>query len=242
MKMIEAVFFDLYGTLIRIHTDEENLDRVWKPLSYLYGYYGASYTPEALREAYRGQVEKQEALARAASGKQCVEVRFDLVFQALFAEKGVKSVSNETLRQVGMMLRACSTDESELYPGALELLDALRGAGKRVFLLSNAQRLFTEPEMKRLELWKRFDKIFISSDRGIKKPDPDYFRLAIQAAGVGPERCLMVGNSPSDDIAPARSLGIHTCFLNTDDLTVRPDCDLYCTGADYAALLRELLL
>ena len=37
MKMIEAAFFDLYGTLIRIHTDEENLGRVWKPLSYLYG-------------------------------------------------------------------------------------------------------------------------------------------------------------------------------------------------------------
>ena len=130
MKMIDAVFFDLYGTLIRIHTDEENLDCVWKPLSYLYGYYGASYTPQTLREAYRRQIEKQEAVAREASGKQCVEVQFELVFQALFTEKGVGKVSNETLRQVGMMLRACSTDESELYPGALELLDALRGAGK----------------------------------------------------------------------------------------------------------------
>ncbi len=79
MKMIEAAFFDLYGTLIRIHTDEENLGRVWKPLSYLYGYYGASYTPEALREAYRGQIEKQEAIVpgptmRRSCGNFCCEV------------------------------------------------------------------------------------------------------------------------------------------------------------------------
>ena len=38
MKDMEAVFFDLYGTLIRIHTDEEDLTRVWRPLCYLYGY------------------------------------------------------------------------------------------------------------------------------------------------------------------------------------------------------------
>ena len=40
--------------------------------------------------------------------------------------------------------------------------------------------------------------------------------------------------------APARALGIRTCFLNTDGVTP-PPCDLYCDGADYARLLREVL-
>ena len=239
MQNMETVFFDLYGTLIRIHTDEEDLTRVWKPLCYLFGYYGAAYTPQTLRTAYRREITRQENAVRAATGKTLVEVRLEGVFGALFAQKGA-TVPPGTLAEVGRMLRACSTDVSELYPGAIGLLDALRGAGKRVFLLSNAQRLFTEPEMRRLGLWERFDKVFISSDHGIKKPDPDYFRLALQAAGVPPRNCLMVGNSPVDDMAPARALGIRTCFLNTDGVTP-PPCDVYCDGADYARLLREVL-
>ena len=139
------------------------------------------------------------------------------------------------------MLRACSTDVSELYPGAVEMLKTFRAAGKRVFLLSNAQRLFTEPEMKRLGLWKCFDKIFISSDWGVKKPDPAYFQLALDAAGTPPERCLMTGNSPQDDMEPARRLGLRTCFLDTDQVKDRPACDLYCDGADYATLLHAVL-
>ena len=205
MKDMEVVFFDLYGTLIRIHTDEEDLTRVWRPLCYLYGYYGASYTPGTLRAAYRREISRQEAAAQAATGKRLVEIRLEQVFGALFAQKEVASVPPSVLAEVGRMFRACSTDVSKLYPGAGSLLDALRGAGKRVFLLSNAQRLFTEPEMRRL-----------------------------------PRNCLMVGNSPEDDMAPARALGIRTCFLNTDGVTP-PPCDLYCDGADYARLLREVL-
>ena len=242
MQTVETLFFDLYGTLIRIHTDEEDLDRVWKPLCYLYGYYGAAYTPETLREEYRRQIRQREAEARNSSGYRWPEIQLDGVFAALFARKGMEPVSQETLRQVGMMLRACSTGESELYPGALELLDTLRSGGKQVFLLSNAQRLFTEPEMKRLDLWGRFDRIFISSDWGVKKPDPAYFQLALRAAGTLPERCLMVGNSPHDDIRPARELGIRTCFLDTDRVAARPACDLYYPGAHYAAFLREILV
>lgn len=241
MQAVDTLFFDLYGTLIRIHTDEEDLARVWKPLCYLYGYYGAAYTPEALRAEYRRQIRQREAEVRDSARYQWPEIQLDGVFAALFAQKGVGPVSQETLRQVGMMLRACSTDVSELYPGALELLDTLRSGGKKVFLLSNAQRLFTEPEMKRLGLWGRFDHVFISSDCGVKKPDPAYFQLALRAAGTPPERCLMVGNSPHDDIDPARRLGIRTCFLDTDGVAERPVCDLYYPGAHYAALLREVL-
>lgn len=241
MQNIDTLFFDLYGTLIRIYTDEEDLDRVWKPLCYLYGYHGAAYTPESLREAYRQEITRREANAKETGPYQLPEIQLEGVFGALFAQKGVKRVSRQTLAQVGMMLRACSTDVSELYPGAVEMLKTFRAAGKRVFLLSNAQRLFTEPEMKRLGLWKCFDKIFISSDWGVKKPDPAYFQLALDAAGTPPERCLMTGNSPQDDMEPARRLGLRTCFLDTDQVKDRPVCDLYCDGADYATLLHAVL-
>ena len=188
MKEMEVVFFDLYGTLIRIHTDEEDLTRVWRPLCYLYGYYGASYTPGTLRAAYRREISRQEAAAQAATGKRLVEIRLEQVFGALFAQKEVASVPPSVLAEVGRMFRACSTDVSKLYPGAGSLLDALRGAGKRVFLLSNAQRLFTEPEMRRLRLWDRFDKNFYLFGSRCQKAGPGLFPSgAASGGGAAPE-------------------------------------------------------
>ena len=242
METIRAVVFDLYGTLIRIHTDEENLERVLKPMTFYYGYHGAKYDgPDQLRRAYRAEVRRRQHAADVRFGPGCGEVALEQVQEALFRKKGAPWVTGEMVRGAGTLLRACSTDQAELYPGVHQMLDTLRGAGKKVFLLSNAQRLFTWPEMTMLELCSRFDRIFLSSDWGIKKPSPDYFGLVLQECGCPPDQVMMVGNSIHDDIAPARALGMHTCFLNTDGLNETPECDLVCEGADYEKLLQTLL-
>ena len=44
----ENYIFDLYGTLVDIHTDEEKTE-LWEKLAQFYGYYGAVYTAEASR-------------------------------------------------------------------------------------------------------------------------------------------------------------------------------------------------
>lgn len=242
METIRAVVFDLYGTLIRIHTEEENLERVWKPLAYYYCYHGAVYdSPAQLFRAYRAQVRRRQRMADERFGSGCGEVALEQVLEALFRKKGARCVTGEMVRGAGMLLRACSTHQAELYPGAPQLLDGLRGAGKKVFLLSNAQRLFTWPEMNMLGLCGRFDLIFLSSDWGVKKPSPDYFALVLQECGCPPRQVMMVGNSIRDDIVPARTLGMRTCFLNTDGLPERPDCDLICQGADYETLWQTIL-
>lgn len=240
MKEIQAVIFDLYGTLIRIRTDEDDTEQVWKPLAFYFGYHGAHWSPEQLRKAYAQEVDwrQREADCRAAGGYG--EVQLEQVLEALL-RKGGGEVSAQAVEGAGMLLRACSTRRAELYPGARELLDALRGAGKKVYLLSNAQRLFTAPEMRMLDLWGRFDRVFLSSDWGIKKPGADYFALALRECGCAPDRVLMVGNSITDDILPARKLGLRTCFLNTDGVPQHPDCDLACDFADYDTLRKQLL-
>ena len=242
METIRAVVFDLYGTLIRIHTDEEDLERVWKPMTFYYGYHGAKYSsPDQLCRAYRAEVRRYQRAADARFGPGCGEVSLEQVLEALFRKKGAPWVTGEMVRGAGMLLQACSTDQAELYPGAQQLLDTLRGAVKKVFLLSNAQRLFTWPEMTMLELCGRFDRIFLSSDWGVKKPSPDYFNLVLQECCCSPAQVMMVGNSIHDDVEPARALGMRTCFLNTDGLNEAPECDLVCEGADYEKLLQTIL-
>ena len=40
--------FDLYGTLVDIHT-EEDFPNLWEKLALFFGYYGAVYEPEELQ-------------------------------------------------------------------------------------------------------------------------------------------------------------------------------------------------
>ena len=48
---MKTYIFDLYGTLIDIHTELHN-HKVWKALSDMYACYSAIYTPEQFEQAY----------------------------------------------------------------------------------------------------------------------------------------------------------------------------------------------
>ncbi len=238
MREIKAVIFDLYGTLISVHTDEDSLARLWKPLSFFYAFHGARYAPKELRAAYRSAVAEEEA--RLSAGGKLAEICIETVFARLYRERGAEPT--ETLvRDTASMFRACSMCRIEPYPGARELLKELRAAGKRVCLLSNAQRAFTQAEIEMFGLDECFDELLLSSDWEVRKPDHAYFACLLSRLPFSADEIIMVGNSAHDDIRPARELGLHACFLNTDGDPSRPDCDLVCDGADYAALKKWLL-
>lgn len=60
MKAYDNYIFDLYGTLVDIHT-EENDPLVWKKLALFYGYYDANYAPEELKERYAAIIAGEES-------------------------------------------------------------------------------------------------------------------------------------------------------------------------------------
>ena len=72
---------------------------------------------------------------------------------------------------------------------------------------------FTRPELRRLGLDGLFDKIFLSSDFGIKKPDLRFFGAALK--DLDPQRTVMVGNDMTCDIEPAKKLGLSTVYVRS---------------------------
>lgn len=58
-----------------------------------------------------------------------------------------------------------------------------------------------------------FDKIIESAVVGVRKPDPRIFVLGVEALRLAPEEVLVVGDSYSKDILPARSIGCRTAWL-----------------------------
>ena len=62
------------------------------------------------------------------------------------------------------------------------MLASLKKMDKKVYLLSNAQRIFTAYEMNVLGITKYFDDILISSDYHTKNPDQTFLSYIVGAA------------------------------------------------------------
>lgn len=228
MKLYQDYIFDLYGTLVDIRTDEEQ--RVlWNKMSLFFGYYGAVYAPEELRKMYRKLVTDKEK-AQKAEKERCMqivqkeqihyaheaypEIPIEEVFEKLYEKKGIRA-SKELVLHTAQMFRVFSTHHVRLYAGAKELLSEIRRNGRGVYLLSNAQRVFTEYELRYLGIYDSFDGILISSDHGIRKPDVEFFRLLFEKYRLDPEKSLMIGNDLDNDIAGAKRAGMDTFYIHS---------------------------
>ena len=208
--------FDLYGTLVDIHTDEDR-PAAWAALARFYSYYGARYTPQQLRAAYHRLVETREAglsALRQDSHEAHPEIELGGVFLELFRRRGADADEALALH-AGQFFRAMSTDWLRLYDGTLEMLRTLRRRGGRLFLLSNAQAIFTAYEMRALGLAGAFDGVYLSSNYGCKKPDRRFFDILLAKDGLDPARSIMVGNDGACDIAGAKAAGLAACYVRT---------------------------
>ena len=211
MKNYDAYIFDLYGTLIDIHTDEYAL-AFWRKIRELFHMYGAEYDTRELRNAYFETIRKQEK-QRAQEG-HLIEIEISEVFQEMFKKKGIVP-DEKRIKEIAWQFRQSSTSHLRLYVGAKELLETLRFHGRKIYLLSNAQCLFTVPELKETGLYELFDDIVISSDVGYRKPDILIFKYLLKKQHLDPENCLMIGNDLLADAAGATEAGMDSYYIRS---------------------------
>lgn len=216
--------FDLYGTLVDIHTDESRAS-VWKKIAVYFSAQGAAYTGKELKERYGALIrEEEKKLHRKLKKKypditvQEVEIDLDRVFVKLFKEKGVKA-NKQLIKDSMVAFRAITMEKLKLFPGTVELLSGLKAAGKKVYLLSNAQTSFTYPEMKALGITEYFDDIFFSSNLELKKPSGLFYCALFTKHGLKKEESVMVGNDRFADVQGALDYGIEAIYLHTEQST-----------------------
>lgn len=211
-KQYDYFLFDLYGTLVDIHTDEEK-DALWEDLARELKRQGVTARPEQLREQYTQGVRELEARDRAARGPGA-EIDLEPVFRGML-EAGGKPAPAERVRDFARFFRMASLEKLRLFPGAAELLIAIRGAGKHAYLLSNAQSLFTRPELILLGLDTRLDGSILSSEVGRKKPDPAFFQMILEKYDLDPAETVMVGNDDVCDCWGAAKAGLDSFYVCT---------------------------
>lgn len=202
----ENYIFDLYGTLIDIHT-EEGERKLWKALAKFYRVHGAFYFAGGIRRGYHKYVKEEL--------EKSEEIQVEKVFKKLFAVKGVEA-DDALILETCRYFRDTSTYHLRLYEWSLPILQKLKENGKKVYLLSNAQRSFTYHEMEKLDIVKYFDAIHISSDYGVKKPNPKFFEILIEKEKLDVKECLFLGNDQTCDILGAQGVGMDTWYVHTN--------------------------
>lgn len=209
--MYKNYIFDLYGTLVDIHTNETKA-YLWKKMKVWYDMHGAHYEkPLALKKEFFKLIKEAEE----NMNNEYAEIQIEYVFKKLFEQKGVE-VSMELAIETGKMLRMLSLEYVKLYDGVLEMFERLRKNNKKIYLLSNAQRIFTEPEMRLLGIYDLFDGIIYSSDAGVKKPSGEFYDALFKKYKLKKSESVMIGNDHICDALGASQYGIDSMYWYTN--------------------------
>jgi len=101
-------------------------------------------------------------------------------------------------------------------PGAEEAVDAL-SKKYRLFLASNGTAVVQKGRMTSANLYRFFERVFVSQEIGYNKPSREYFDACFaQIPGFDKEKALIVGDSLSSDIKGGINAGIKTVWVNPD--------------------------
>jgi phosphoglycolate phosphatase len=180
-KSIEAVIFDLDGTLIDTAGEIATaLDRTFAEL-------GHRPLPAS---------EVRDLIGRGVPS---------LVERALAKVGGTDNLGHAVERFEAHYAQTVGT-ASLLFPGVRAGLEALAAAGMPMAVVTNKPRFFTEQLLQGLRVTPFFGAVVAGDDGIRRKPHGDMLVAACERMGSTPARTLMLGDSDNDIIA-ARAAG-----------------------------------
>jgi HAD superfamily hydrolase (TIGR01549 family) len=184
MIVIDAIFFDVDGTLVDSRKD------IVKAMNYTLAQLGVPEKPA------------EEIVSYVGTGVR------DLVTKSLgkanghLTEKGIDIFSRYYI--------AHSADESILYPHVKEVLEYFKA--KRKFIVTNRYSQFADATLKGLGIRKYFEKIFGGDDENCLKPSACVLDKAIAMLKIDKDKAFIVGDM-AIDINTGKNSGIKTCWV-----------------------------
>ena len=212
--MVKGIIFDYGGTL-------DTRGNHWgKVLCHAYERQQVPVTEEQFREAY---VYAERTLGRnpinlpTYTFKKLLDVKLRLEMEYLFT-KGYLTYDKNTYTKVELaLLDDLYGQVRETVAYSREILMQLHERFPMV-LVSNFYGNI-EVVLQEFHLEGLFQKIIESAVVGIRKPDPQIFQLGVDALGLAPEEVMVVGDSMSKDILPAKTIGCKTAWYKGEGWT-----------------------
>lgn len=233
--MLDAVLFDLDGTLLPMDMDEFT-GGYFRFLAEKAAPFG--YEPKALIDG----VWQGTAAMVKNDGSMTNKDRFWSCFAGILGQGVYEHISvfdDFYSHEFDKAIRFTQPDAER----AKAAVSAARGIAKQVILATNP--LFPLVGVKTRLKWiglaaEDFDLVTSYENCSFCKPNPAYYRSILDRQGLTAEHCLMIGNDVQEDMAAASSLGIETilltdCLLNKKELSITCPCT---TLAELPAVLQ----
>jgi putative hydrolase of the HAD superfamily len=205
---IEAVIFDLYGTLIDIWTDEWDL-RTYQTLSQYLAYFDIYLSPEELAAKYQEKTANHMLEHPGPYG----EIDVYRVFEEILVEGLRKHPERNLVIWLARLFRSLTRRRFGLFDDTLPALTSLN-QDYRLGIVSDAQWVFSEPEIRIVGLDRFFDTIVLSSRYFIRKPDPQIYAHALKGMWLPASQALYVGNDPYEDVPGPQTLGMPVVLID----------------------------
>ena len=184
MLAVDAIFFDLDGTLVDARIDIVN---------------AMNYTLARLGYEEKGF---EEIVSYVGTGVS------DLISKSLgnrdgaLVDKGVRIYEDRYLKH--------PADEAVLYPHALDILEYF--SNKRKFILTNRYVRLADAVLKKMGIQKYFEDIIGGDDENCLKPSACVLDNALNKYKVDKTKAIMIGDMAVDVMAGKNS-GVATCWV-----------------------------
>jgi putative hydrolase of the HAD superfamily len=168
-QQIDTVFLDMDGTLLDLNFDN---------------YFWQQHVP--LRYAEQYQLPLAQAQEEIARRTRSVEGTIDWYCLDYWT------------RELGLDIALLKEEVDHLiavHPHVTEFLDAVRAAGKRVLLVTNAHMKSLRLKMERTQLGGHFDQLICSHDYGVAKEEQAFWERLRAEQPFDPARTLLVDDS-----------------------------------------------
>ena len=204
---IQGIFFDLYGTLL-VYGDMKQAWSDWLSTFYdLLNAQGLNISKASFSHECDGFFSKT---APASDEENLTDLERRIQRLCLRLNHQLRK---EELSHIADTIAEAWQTHITIDPEAVPVLTALKRNKKTVGLVSNFDH---PPHVRRILSHNGFENIFdtiiISSEVGVKKPDPAIFALALQQTGISQADGVYVGDT-EEDVAGAIAAGIHPIFI-----------------------------
>ena len=208
--MIEFLFLDLDDTILDFHKAERIA------IAKTIRDFGVEPTEEVLNRYHVINKWHWEQLELGKLTRAEVLVNR---FAALFSELG----EEVDARKCAKVYEKNLSIGHYFLPGAEEAVEAL-SKKYRLYLASNGTASVQKGRMTSANLYRFFEKVFVSQEIGHNKPSKAYFDGCFaQIPDFDPKKAMIVGDSLSSDIKGGINAGIATVWVNPNHLPANPD-------------------
>lgn len=220
MSKLRAISFDLTGTLLEFSPSlgaicTEALREIGMPESEI--------PPAKALDARRKQAQR---VIRANGFSPTSDARSRDYWRAMLWEIFAGTVPDALFPHAveRIYTRLGEARSWRAAPAAVAALDAARFLGLKCVALSNGDARWRRA-LEGVGLARFFDKIFLSAETGLAKPDPKAFDRVCLDLQIRRDELIHVGDALATDVLPAQKLGIRAVWLmnGIDDSPSKPD-------------------